>query len=52
MTRLLQGWTITNGLAIVWSDGRVDQVLLDEPDMGFADAADVGIHAGRPATRW
>jgi YVTN family beta-propeller protein len=46
MTRLLQGWTITNGLGIVWQDpkdGNVDQVLLDEPDMCFPDAADVAI---------
>jgi cytochrome c peroxidase len=41
MTRLLQGWTITNGLGVVWRDGRVDQVLLDEPNLGFADATDV-----------
>ena len=41
MTRLQQGWTITNGLAIVWREGGVDEVLLDEPDMGFADATDV-----------
>jgi YVTN family beta-propeller protein len=41
MTRLLQGWTITNGLGIVWSDGTVDQVLLDEPNRGFSDATDV-----------
>jgi len=41
MTRLLQGWTITNGLAIIWKDGSVDQVLLDEPNEGFADASDV-----------
>ena len=41
MTRLLQGWTITNGLAILWRGGRVDQVLLDEADMGFADAVDI-----------
>ncbi|MGB5176848.1 MAG: hypothetical protein WBQ30_19085, partial [Thermoanaerobaculia bacterium] len=41
MTRLLQGWTITNGLGIVWRDGRVDQVLLDQPDIAFPDAADV-----------
>jgi YVTN family beta-propeller protein len=41
MTRLLQGWTITNGLAILWRDGRVDEVLLDEADLGFADATDV-----------
>jgi YVTN family beta-propeller protein len=43
MTRLLQGWTITNGLGIIWKDGRVDQVLLDEPDMCFPDPADVAI---------
>ncbi len=43
MTRLLQGWSITNGLAILWRDGRVDQVLLDEPNLGFADATDVAI---------
>ena len=41
MTRLLQGWTITNGVGIVWRDGRVDQVLLDQPDIAFPDAADV-----------
>jgi YVTN family beta-propeller protein len=41
MTRILQGWTITNGLGIAWRDGRVDQVLLDEPNQYFADAAGV-----------
>jgi YVTN family beta-propeller protein len=41
MTRLLQGWTITNGLGVIWRDGGVDEVLLDEPDMGFADATDI-----------
>jgi hypothetical protein len=41
MTRLQQGWTITNGLAVVWRDGGVDEVLLDEPDMGFSDATDI-----------
>jgi YVTN family beta-propeller protein len=41
MTRLLQGWTITNGLGIVWADGRTDQVLLDEPSRCFPDPADV-----------
>jgi YVTN family beta-propeller protein len=42
MTQLIQGWTITNGLGIVWKEtGRVDQVLLDEPNLGFSDAADV-----------
>lgn len=43
MTRLLQGWTITNGLGIIWKDGRVDQVLLDEPSMCFPDPADVAV---------
>jgi len=43
MTRLVQGWTITNGLGVVWRDGRVDQVLLDEPGMAFPDPADVAI---------
>jgi cytochrome c peroxidase len=43
MTRLLQGWTITNGLGIVWKDGNVDQVLLDEPGACFPDPADVAI---------
>ena len=32
MTRILQGWTITNGLGVLWNDGTVDQVLLDEPN--------------------
>jgi YVTN family beta-propeller protein len=41
MTRILQGWTITNGLAVIWKDGRVDQVLLDEPQRYFADVTDV-----------
>ena len=43
MTRLLQGWTITNGLGIVWKDGHVDQVLLDEPNLCFPDPADIAI---------
>jgi len=41
MTRILQGWTITNGIAVLWKDGRVDQVLLDEPQRYFADVTDV-----------
>jgi hypothetical protein len=41
MTRILQGWTITNGLAVLWKDGRADQVLLDEPQRYFADVTDV-----------
>ncbi len=43
MTRILQGWTITNGLGIVWPDGRTDQVLLDEPGLYFPDPAAVAI---------
>ncbi len=43
MTRLVQGWTITNGMGIIWRDGRVDQVLLDEPHLCFPDPADVAI---------
>jgi YVTN family beta-propeller protein len=41
MTRILQGWTISNGLGIVWKDGTVDQVLLDEPGLCFPDPSDV-----------
>ncbi|MGW8181564.1 MAG: YncE family protein, partial [bacterium] len=41
MTRLLQGWTLTNGAGIAWRDGHVDQVLLDEPNLAFPDPADV-----------
>lgn len=41
MTRLMQGWTITNGLAVVHANGSVDQVLLDLPGRGFADATAV-----------
>jgi YVTN family beta-propeller protein len=43
MTRLGRDWTISNGLGIVWRDGRVDQVLLDQPDMCFPDPAAVSI---------
>ena len=49
MTRLLQGWTITNGLGILWKDGRVDQVLLDEPGICFPDPDGHGHHSRRPA---
>ena len=43
MTRMMQGWTITNGLGIAWADGRVDQVLLDEPGMCFPDPIGVAV---------
>ncbi len=41
MTRVVQGWTITNGLGVLWRDGHVDQVLLDEPGIAFPDPTDV-----------
>lgn len=43
MTRILQGWVMTNGIGVLWRDGRVDQLLLDEPDNYFADPTDVVI---------
>jgi YVTN family beta-propeller protein len=43
MTRLLQGWTITNGLGLCWKDGDVDQVLLDTPGLAFPDPTDLAI---------
>ena len=49
MTRLLQGWTITNGLGILWNDGRVDQILLDDPHLAFPDPTDVAV---TPDGRW
>ena len=33
-----QGWTITNGIAVLWKGGRVDQLLLST---NFADITDV-----------
>jgi len=43
MTRINHGWTITNGLGLLWVDGRVDQVLLDFNDVCFPDPSDVVI---------
>ncbi|HQH74724.1 MAG TPA: beta-propeller fold lactonase family protein, partial [bacterium] len=43
MTRVVQGWVITNGIGVLWKDGRVDQLLLDEADASFADPTDVAI---------
>lgn len=43
ITRLEQGWTVTNGLGILWPDGRIDQVLLDEPGAAFPDPMDVAV---------
>ncbi|UCH61997.1 MAG: beta-propeller fold lactonase family protein [Fidelibacterota bacterium] len=41
MTRNLQGWIITNGIGILWKDGRIDQLLLDELSDFFADPTDI-----------
>ncbi len=43
ITRLAQGWTITNGLGVVWPDGSVDQVLLDAPADYFPDPMDMAV---------
>lgn len=43
LTRLAQGWAITNGLGVLWPDGHVDQVLLDEPNAAFPDPMDVSV---------
>lgn len=43
MTRINHGWTITNGLGVLWRDGTIDQVLLDQNDLCFPDPADVCI---------
>ncbi len=41
MTRNIQGWIMTNGIGILWKDGRVDQLLLDEINDFFADPTDI-----------
>jgi YVTN family beta-propeller protein len=41
ITRLAQGWVVTNGLGVLSGDGRLDQVLLDEPNRAFPDPVDV-----------
>jgi YVTN family beta-propeller protein len=43
MTRINHGWTISNGLGVLWKDGTVDQVLLDQNDLCFPDPIDVCI---------
>ncbi|UCD25545.1 MAG: beta-propeller fold lactonase family protein, partial [Gemmatimonadota bacterium] len=50
MTRNVQGWIITNGIGVLWQDGRVDQLLLDDVSDFFADPTDVVFtHDGRYA---
>jgi YVTN family beta-propeller protein len=41
MTRNVQGWIMTNGLGILWNDGRVDQLMLDGVSDFFADPTDI-----------
>lgn len=43
MTRINHGWTISNGLGLIWRDGTVDQVLLDQNHLCFPDPTDVAI---------
>jgi len=43
MTRINHGWTISNGLGVIWPDGEVDQVLLDQNHLCFPDPNDVCI---------
>jgi YVTN family beta-propeller protein len=43
MSRIAQGWVITNGLGVLWPDGRVDQLLLDAPNASFPDPNDVAV---------
>lgn len=43
MTRINHGWTISNGLGLLWPDGTVDQVLLDQNHLCFPDPTDVCI---------
>ncbi len=43
ITRVMQGWMITNGIGVLWKDGTVDQLLLDEKGDYFADPTDLVI---------
>jgi YVTN family beta-propeller protein len=43
ITRLQQGWTITNGIGVVRPGGGVDQVLLDQPGESFPDPTDIAV---------
>lgn len=49
ITQLAQGWVITNGVGVLWPDGRVDQVLLDEANLAFSDPMDLAVS---PDGRW
>ncbi len=41
MTRNIQGWIMTNGVGVLWDDGRIDQVMLDQVNDFFADPTDI-----------
>ena len=41
MTRINHGWTISNGLGVLWRDGTIDQVLLDQNHLYFPDPSDL-----------
>lgn len=41
MTAVLRGWTVSNGLGLIWPNGTIDQVLLDQNDLGFPDPTSV-----------
>jgi len=43
LVTLIRTKKMTNGIGVLWRDGRVDQLLLDEPDNYFADPTDVVI---------
>jgi YVTN family beta-propeller protein len=38
------GWMINHGIGVIMEDGRVAQLLLDEPNSFFADPYDIVIH--------
>lgn len=41
MTRNVQGWIMTNGIGVLWNDGSVDELLLDDVNDFFADPTDI-----------
>jgi len=41
MTRNVQGWIMTNGIGVLWKDGTVDELLLDDVNDFAADLTDV-----------
>ncbi len=41
ITRINRGWVITNGIGIIWKNGKHDQLLLDRLGDYFADPTDV-----------